>query len=206
LSLIAVHIGKGDDNFRFPVYESIIRKSSKFFDNAMKPEWAAARTHPRTFDLTAEDPKLFKNYLHWLYLRTLATVLTEVEEGHDSDNNILSMCCVLGDKIIDVDFKNAVVTALIESMEKQPCSYKPTIPGCRTISMMYAKTTEGSPLRRLLVDMWVNNAGVSSVRHLTEKLPHDFVLEFPRALLLSKRVPKEDTRTWKEHVKDYYEE
>jgi hypothetical protein len=62
---------------RFPIHESDILKSSKLFDTAMKPEWAAARTDPRIVDLTNEKPEVFTVYIHWLYLKTLPTVDTE---------------------------------------------------------------------------------------------------------------------------------
>jgi hypothetical protein len=57
LALITVRVGiEGVD---YPVLESVIRKSSRFFDNALKPEWADARPDPRTVDLSDEDPWIF---------------------------------------------------------------------------------------------------------------------------------------------------
>jgi hypothetical protein len=67
--LITVKVGK--ESICFPVLESVVCKSSKFFDNAMKSEWAATRTDPRTMDLTGEKPEVFTVYIHFLLQNTL---------------------------------------------------------------------------------------------------------------------------------------
>jgi hypothetical protein len=54
--IITVSVSKG--RIKFLVYKAVLQKSSKFFDNAMKPKWASFRSDVRTIDLTEEDPTI----------------------------------------------------------------------------------------------------------------------------------------------------
>ncbi|KAH7095011.1 hypothetical protein FB567DRAFT_586350 [Paraphoma chrysanthemicola] len=204
LDMITVSIGS--DNVRYPVHEDVIRKSSKFFDNAMKPEWANARPNPREVDLSDEEPKIFQIYLHCMYFKTLPSVHTTIATGWNPEYVQLGGCYVMGEKLMDTAFKNAVLTALADAIDNQPF-YEAKYPGSKTIHTVYEGTTEDAPARRMLVDIWVELAGENWVKYLTSSLHHSFVLEFSRALLLSKCPGwTADTRSWKERVKDYYEE
>jgi len=194
----------GNTGIAYPVLESVIRKSSKFFDNAMKPEWASARPDPRVVDLSDEEPEVFGIYIHWLYFRTFPTVTT-VDLGPNSPEALLlCKCYIMGDKLMDPTFKNATLKALVDATHNQPhCN--PRIPGPGSIKSIYEGTTGGSPARKLIVDLWVAYVGESSLIYLTEQLPHGFVLEFSRALVLSKCKAK-DTRSWYERIEDYLED
>jgi hypothetical protein len=204
--LDTITVSVGSDGIHFPVYEAVIRKSSKFFDNAMKPEWANARPNPRVVDLSDEDPKVFKIYLHWVCFKTIPSVYTEKQEGRNPEYALLSKCYVMGEKLMDIAFKNAVLTALVDAHVNQPF-YQPKYVGQRAINIIYAGTLENSPARRLLVDTWVETAGENWIEHLTNGLHHSFVLEFSRALLLRKcKGEGKGTNSWKERVTDYYEE
>jgi hypothetical protein len=167
----------------------------------MKPEWAKARTDPRTVDLSDEVAEVFTVYLHWLYFKTIPTIDTERADIFP-DYTLLGRCYVMGEKIMDNGIKNAIIASLVDIKDNRQ-SLGP--PGSPILQVIYAGTTNGSHVRRFLVDMWVKDVQVSWVEHLTEPLPHECVLEFSRALLLSKCEPKRDKRTWKERVKDYLE-
>jgi hypothetical protein len=70
-SFDTITVDVGTEGLKIPVLEALIRKSSTFFDNALKSEWATSRADPRVIDLTDEDPIIFKMYLNWLYFKTI---------------------------------------------------------------------------------------------------------------------------------------
>ena len=67
-----ITVAVGDAALKYTVYTAVIRKSSKFFDSATKPEWTKSRPDSGIIDLTDEDPATFELYLHWLYFKTFA--------------------------------------------------------------------------------------------------------------------------------------
>ncbi|KAF2827252.1 hypothetical protein CC86DRAFT_208688 [Ophiobolus disseminans] len=205
VDMITVELGEDRVRVRHPVIESVIRKSSKFFDNAMKPEWATARPDPRVIDLSDEGLDIFKIYLHWLYFRTLLTVVTDGDGPKNPEYLVLFRCYIISDKFVDIEFNKVVLNSIVDALEYQPY-YSPCYPGQGPIRIIYDGTTEGAPARRLLVDLWVKYVGESWVKHIHAGLPHDFVVEFSRALLLKKCDQLENTRSWKECITEYYQE
>lgn len=107
-----ITVSVGSDDVHYPVHEDVVRKSSKFFDNAMKPEWAKARPNPRVVDLSDEDPRIFQIYLHWMYFKTIPSVYTTIATNWNPEYVQLSSCYIMGEKLVDSAFKNAVLTAL----------------------------------------------------------------------------------------------
>ncbi|KAH8644972.1 hypothetical protein IG631_02436 [Alternaria alternata] len=121
------------------VHEFLISSSSEFFKNATKPEW---RTESRPIDLSDEQPHIFRRYCQWLYSGHMAPDLPE-----KSIFQCLAYMYVLGEKIVDYEFQNAVIQAIISDMGR-----KNKVPSLGTIKIIYDGTTEGSAARRLLVD------------------------------------------------------
>lgn len=85
----------------------------------------------------------------------------EGEEGDQAERknvhefNVLIGAFVFGEKVQDGDFKDAVIDALIHTAatpdEKGACWY----PTGQLVNRAYTGTPEGSPIRKLLVDMYV---------------------------------------------------
>jgi hypothetical protein len=201
---ITVEVGAGKIKFR--VFEAVIRKSSTFFDNAMKRDWATSRPEPRLIDLTDQDPEIFKIYLHWLYFKTFPTVLTENSATNTTSNTefvTLGKCYVMGEMLMDIGFKNAVLDALLDSITNQPY-YEARFPGQHAIGIIYDGTLEGAPARRLLVDLWVTEATENWAEYMTSDMPAAFTQDLARALLGRKRK-KSLGRSWEERAKDYHE-
>jgi hypothetical protein len=196
-------IGIGPASITFPVHESLIRKSSKFFDNIMQPQEASLRSFPRIINLTNQDPDIFKIYLHWLYCKTLPTVAVAPNNGSESEYVLLSKSYVLGEFLMDMEFKGALLDAFADCVENQPSS-DPRIPGSRPVSIVYAGTKDKSPARQLLVHMWVLYADKDWVEYLNEDLPHTFVLDFSRAMLLQKCKLDDELKAAENGLMDYW--
>ena len=76
----------------------------------------------------------------------------EDKSGHEFD--VLTGAFVFGEKVQDGDFKDAVVDALIHTVvapDEKGVRYYPT---AQSVNRAYIGTPEGSPIRRLFVDMY----------------------------------------------------
>ncbi|GIZ43512.1 hypothetical protein CKM354_000673600 [Cercospora kikuchii] len=76
---IAIKVGSPNPQM-FYVDESVLRKSSKFFDAALKKEWKEGQQ--RTVDLPECDPEGFKVYINWLHS---GKIYAKLECDEDSD-------------------------------------------------------------------------------------------------------------------------
>jgi hypothetical protein len=72
----------------------------------------------------------------------------ERKNGHEF--NVLIGAFVFGEKVQDGDFKDAVIDTVAALDEKGTCWY----PTGRLVDRAYTGTPGGSPIRRLLVDMY----------------------------------------------------
>ncbi|KAH6872645.1 hypothetical protein BKA58DRAFT_382391 [Alternaria rosae] len=138
-------------------HEAVIRRSSKFFDNPMKEEWAASRLEARTISIVDKDPTIFKIYLHWLYLKTFPIVTTKSTGGFNHETGMLGKSYVVGEMLMDTALKNAVLIAFRDAPLNRPF-YKPLRPGFSIVKTIYDGTPEGSPGRRFMVDVCVREA------------------------------------------------
>lgn len=98
----------------------------------------------RTISLPIDDPNTVRNYLHFLYASDVPA--TNYEE--------LAALYVYGEKVMDSRFKHAVVKALIRSTRQVHEDGKCYFPVTNTVNCIYAGTLDGSPARKLLVDIF----------------------------------------------------
>ncbi|PLB48318.1 hypothetical protein P170DRAFT_448051 [Aspergillus steynii IBT 23096] len=167
----------------YSVHEQLIRASSVFFDKVMAGEWTESRQ--RTVQLPDDDPEIFALYVHWLYCGTLPVFCDEPDPAKNDEYMGLIKAYVLGDKLLDAEFHNAVIDAIVEESRSEAQDKHLWFPGEKVIEYAYENTTERAPIRRLLVDMWAIYAKSSWLDDPEESayLPHTFLLG-----LLSKRL------------------
>jgi hypothetical protein len=109
---------------------------------------------------------------------------------------------VLGEKIIDLEFQNAVIGAMISRMRQSN-----TLPSLDVVMIIYDGTAEKSPARRLLVDGWayaITSSWRSRVKLLEpayKPFLNDVFLE-----ILEKRVSPHTSglKTWLSQSDSYY--
>lgn len=191
------HTKDGDDNEQnstkhkwdtdrktFFVHKSVLCKSSRFFQTATKPEWSPQEHRP--IDLTDEIPEIFQLYLQWLYTDKLSVKFRPVkktnEEGEEWDAEQISLShliggYLLGEKLMDGQYQTAIIRTLIGWVMNED-----TYPANFLVQWAYQGTTEGSPLRRLLVDFWTWEAHAAWV---TDKLVEDTCVEFAQDVILA---------------------
>lgn len=187
--MIEIVVGT-DRPVTFCVHEELLRASACFFKAALSHDWKEARS--RTISLNSDEPEIFRLYMHWLYRGTLPTRIASRNAIVDNKEYLqLSKAYVLGDKLQDGHFTDAVMDAIIDkSSEMLFC------PNNDMISYVYDNTTELSQLRLFLVDSYVNEQYGNDLGE-PGVLPNAFVHSIAVELLkLRKAVPgKKQPRT-----------
>jgi hypothetical protein len=125
----------------FHVHEHVLVSSSRFLQNAMKPEW---RTDTKPIDLSDEEPARFQAYCKWLYTKKIVA-----KAINDSHYLHFAHLYVLGAKLMDKTYQQDVLTAIIDHVESAK-----TFPSNFAVQYIYGGTTTKDPAHRLMVDMW----------------------------------------------------
>ncbi|KAK5729745.1 hypothetical protein LTR17_011711 [Elasticomyces elasticus] len=121
---------------RFVIHEDIVRPVSDFVSLALSGEWKEASE--RKIPLPDDEPRIFRVYQSWLYTRRIVGVSCE----------LLLHCYVFGEKFLDTTFKDVVIDCLLEVIARRRV-FPNNMSG-----LIYKGTLEGSPLRRLLCELF----------------------------------------------------
>lgn len=195
---IIVNVGASPSQ-RFYVTESIIRNSSKFFDAALKKEWKEGQE--RTINLPEIRPEVFNVYLNWLVTGKLHVHdQSEVTPEHRQTKTRLVEAYLLGDKILDVDYKEKVCDALAEdSLILRNAQL--WVMGTRARRRLYEDTPAGAPVRRLLIVLLLMYQDVSPVVKADEPnaLLHDIMSALVAGKPGSEKELREDIEACKFH-------
>jgi hypothetical protein len=149
-------VGEGVE---YQVHETLLSERSRFFASASKAEWKEGQDH--RVPLPDDTPSVVDLYVQWIYSGRILSRKSPVEEEADEQEcknesafDLLIGGFVFGEKVQDGDFKDAVLDALVHTVttpnEKGVCWY----PTGNWVHQAYVGTPEGSPIRRLLVDMY----------------------------------------------------
>lgn len=145
----------------------------------MKEEWKEGQD--RVIPLPTDEPKVVNLYLQWAYRNMIFSRKRTEEQRHDSDEfSLLTDAFVFGEKIQDDHFKDAVVDAIIKSASTPGKGGHLYYPGAATIGRAYEGTPPGSPLRRLMVDFWVQYGGNEWIK---TDMNREFLTDLVRELL-----------------------
>lgn len=131
---------------RFNIHEDLIKPRSEFVRLALVGEWKEA--HERTIPLPEDDPDVFSVYQHYLYSGLIHTRYNNAFSKKDDEYRMLVRAYILGEKIMDQDFKDSITDAIIEklrSLRRFDASLT---------SLVFDNTPSTSPLRRLWMDAY----------------------------------------------------
>lgn len=107
------------------------------------------RRHTRKIHLPDDEPELIYTYVQWTYARQLPINLKDCE---NPDFDKLAKLYVYGEKVLDDDFQDNVLNALI-SYVREPCG---GIYVCDSaVKIIYDGVSTTSPARRMLVNMHI---------------------------------------------------
>ncbi|KAF2121754.1 hypothetical protein BDV96DRAFT_483372, partial [Lophiotrema nucula] len=142
--VVKVLVGK--DREEYIIHKQVLTRSSPFFQSAMKRQWAERRKEPNTVELLDDNSAAFTLYSQWLYTGSIPTAEESLREVPYRD---LVHAYLLGDKLMDFQFQNSVVTSMI-AVEAEYGMY----PSSQDIHDIYDCTPESSPARQLFVDFY----------------------------------------------------
>lgn len=148
--LITVRVGDPSEPSKqkdFAVHESHIRLQCPFFEAALGRDWKEAEE--RVVLLPEYEPDSFRIYLGWLYQKRITISPTVKTKPSVKCRHRLCRAYLLGDFLQDLEFKDAIIDALID------LALDLNIYFGTGIGFLYENTSAGSPLRRLVIDLIV---------------------------------------------------
>lgn len=169
----------------FSAHAPVLLSSSLFFKKALSGKWEESNTD--SVKLPEVEPDIFTIYLHWLYFGTLPVLHNASGSGSDRGNEDLEIAkaYVLGDRLIDTKFQNAVIDAIIEKNSSNLLNRNNWCPSGKVIEYIYNNTHESAKIRKLFIDLYMQRCQGSWLQdspHRT-KLPQPFLLELVTRLI-----------------------
>lgn len=173
----------------FSVHEHLICRTSDYFKRAMKAYWGTSITGSLT--LKEEDPEVFEIYLHWLYCESLPVQNDNPGFEGNTEYVQLAKAYVLGEMLQDVNFKDAVLDAILIKSRTRASDGQTWFPVGPAIRYIYDGTPESSAARRLLVDLYTYNAHADWLTQWANKdeLPKEFLFDLAVATLGKRPCP-----------------
>lgn len=146
----------GEQERKMLVHGSYLSRHSEFFRAALKKEWVEGQT--RTIKPPEETPELMAQYLNFLYGKRLPTDSTKNDTQKGAVYNALTALYALGERLLDCKIRNAILREIVRftTLISEGLNCFPASPA---INNIYNCTTEASPARRLMVDLYVTNGG-----------------------------------------------
>lgn len=141
----------GDEKKTFRVHENLVRASSPFFEKALNGPWKEASE--RTVALPLDTSEAVEIYVYWLYYRTIPALGDD--EDCQSQYTCLFEAYILGEKLLDLDFHNTVVDAIIERSTTPVPNGNLWYPDDELIIYAYANSSPSAPIRELMVDIYL---------------------------------------------------
>lgn len=191
----------GTDEREFPVHQQRLCERSPYFTAAAKADWKEGREH--RVPLPYDNPSAVGLYIQWIYSGKIFTRPGK-QEGEIEDKPTYSEALLLvegfifGDKVQDGDFKDAIVDAMIASINTTGKDDKHWYPSGPAVDRAYEGTPEGSPLRKLMVDIHVNHGGREWLEGVTNV---EFVKDLAEDLYIDRESTAFRTNPTASHLK-----
>jgi hypothetical protein len=188
--MLTIQVGKVPHNKSFVAHESFLTSRSEFFRCAMNGNWTESES--RVVELPEGAPDVFAIYLDYAYTGQLTTMRKSKEElallspeifikSIENEYFDLFQLYVLAEKLQDVAAKNATLTAAIDISSMGSAMGLCRMPELCVVDVIYDGTTEGSPARRLVTDLYSTLSIKYFLELDTETLHKDFVTDLAKA-------------------------
>ena len=134
-----------------------------------------------------EEEAVFKVYVSWLYSREVSLPTINGGTVHYARSwELLTKSYLLGDHILDMTFKNAIVdaiSALMQSDNPNAPSRSAPVPGYWAIQALYNGTRQGSKGRQLFADLCADPLSIEAFEANKRNYPPNFIADFAEALM-----------------------
>ncbi|KEQ67836.1 uncharacterized protein M437DRAFT_38468 [Aureobasidium melanogenum CBS 110374] len=174
LPIVMIRVGRGKNTTPFAIHKNVLEHCSPFFKSVWNPDRDTNTTHgtnaredssgsetesgwvrvPGTntrrlieFELDV-NVAAFRLYAEWVYSGYIPQGPLRVN-AEDVDFSTIGQAYILGEKLQDEKFRNAIVDLLLETIITQG-NMDLTLP-----TLVFKETSASAPLRKLLVDLYV---------------------------------------------------
>ncbi|KAF1950253.1 hypothetical protein CC80DRAFT_598275 [Byssothecium circinans] len=166
----------------FWVHEGLLVKRSGFFKAALDGHWK--ESDEKTIRLPEDHPDVFGLYVAMIYMGRLY-VLPSESDTYGGQHELCELY-ILADKLQDISSKNLVVDALlVHARRARIC-----LSSIETLKFVYGNTPDGSLLRELLVDAFVDLMDDTWSDEEIDDLPKEFLADLSNGLLRRRSKPK----------------
>ena len=200
---ITVHVGTEDKKATFDVYEDLLVRHSDFFSAALSKNW---KEEERTVSLPEDRAAYFEVFFHFVNTGSIFSVREgdecKDEGGKDCDKEWarLIKCWILGQKLLSLTFKDAIVDAIVAKMQgHEHCNDLYTSP--------FKYNTPSTVLRKLLADivvyMWPDEEFEEQSENMSKYPEH--LMDVAKALHKVKLTGYPTTKPWGKDDCTYHE-
>jgi len=150
----AVTLVVGPEQTKMTVHGTYITRDSDFFKAALKKEWIEGET--RVIKLPEEDPETMAHYMTFVYHNKLPLddLRPTKREHFNARWPILIDLYVRGERFLNRAMQNAAIKEVIRLTCVRCGNGMRWFPSRENVDRIYRGTPEGSPIRRLMVDMY----------------------------------------------------
>ncbi|KAF1973571.1 hypothetical protein BU23DRAFT_132966 [Bimuria novae-zelandiae CBS 107.79] len=211
--LITIKVGKDASQRSFKIHEHVICDHTEYFHNHMKDAWTVMKDEQRVIELPNDNPDAFALWRTWIYTEKIAILpeqpfSAEGMEERSAHYAVLAHAYVLGEMILDIPFMNAIADVYVLNARGGD-GVRAHYPTNEDIAVLYDGTSPDSPIRKLLVDIWMYRGKVEWLdKELDDgALPREFLIEVTRELLKLKKAREGETmsRPWKMTHEQYHD-
>lgn len=186
--IITIIVASGDIEKKFYVHEGVLSSSGRILKASLNESWLEGQTKEiRLSDVAAP---VFRIYAHWLYTGLITTSVERTGTSLTLILNELTLAYVLGDRLQDDDFCDAIIDTFVKETEVL-IEGSPRFPASNTIALIYKKTMPESKLRRLIIDQHVGYGHAAWLQiPPSDGYNADFLLDLSLALIGQEGRPK----------------
>jgi hypothetical protein len=186
-NIITVVVGEAQT--KMAIHNDYIPKDSDSFKAVRDGAWI--KSEAKIINLPAEDPKEMAYYFDLVYARKLPTTVYHGISLFGSSQLVLptsyietllmlSRLYVLGERILDEPFRNALLYEMTRVIAFDTSSAtRPTGPPPEVVNTIYQGTTANSPARHLLVDWTLHMVTTASTECNTRRSSSSTLRQHP---------------------------
>ena len=179
----------------FYAHERLLRSRSPFFEAALSKAWKEGQD--RMVPLPEDEGAVFHRYVQWMYNGKLVqgTVSESDNDAYDAHSKLYA----LAEKLLDRELQDRIVDAIILTTRtdrlKKDSKATRYYPSWGSARIIYAACPEGSPGRRLLVDLYTR---FGHAKWIEGDVPAEFLQDLAKALFTNRQITTNAADKFKE--------
>jgi hypothetical protein len=174
--LATITVGPSHSERTFYIHTGLLTHRSPFFKAALSGPWKESKS--KIINLPADDPAVFAAWTQLAYTGRVVLPDKKVTELYA----YIARLYVLAEKLMDTAAKNKCVLAMLAEHRQHPRS----IPNRRCIEIVWGGSPEGSCMRRLILDMYIQSD--VEFEELVRKWSREFLEDMVKGLMRAKRA------------------